>query len=542
MGRLDAAGASRRITPLYVSALLALAALFVFGQWMTQRSLADLEDAARRVNHSGRQRMLSQRIARSALLAGRGGDLRDRALRLLEADLLEIERGHRWLERDWGETGRTEPGIETRLRRCRAALEPLLAAGRDFARAPHGAPEVVADRAAHFLADMEDLVYAFEVVARLDVVRAKRSEFALMSAMLFILLAEGLFVFRPALAQLAHAVRAERDARDAIAAREAREAAILRAVPDLLVRVRADGRLEPWSQDGDPASLGPEAAIVRTEPHAQALREAAARVRETGAVAEVELDEADVDGRRDYVARLARTDADDVIAVISDVTAERALERAILDAGEQERVRLGQDLHDGLCQLLAGIRLLAHNAGTAPSPEAVKEIAGLLDDAVQQCRGMASSSFPIELESQGLGPAIEALASKVEVLARVSCSAQVDIPEGRIDDAAALQIYRIIQEAAFNASKHAQATEIRISAVSDERGLRVCVEDDGRGFPAAQERGSGMGLRTIRYRSRAIGASLRVTSRPRSGTVVECLLPWEKNGSAPGGENEWMPT
>jgi len=198
---------------------------------------------------------------------------------------------------------------------------------------------------------------------------------------------------------------------------------------------------------------------------------------------------------------------------------------------DRERERLSRELHDGLCQSLAGIaalgstlsKKLAANSDSAGSAMAA-EIATLLNESIIQARDLAHGLGPVGLNEAGLDGALETLALGVRHLFRVTCTFQCDRPCIRPRPEAASHIVRIAQEAVNNAIAHGKADRIEISLGSkDERGL-LSIKDNGVGMPEEAPT-EGIGLHTMAYRARIIGGSLEVRRRASHGTAVTCTFP-----------------
>ena len=176
-----------------------------------------------------------------------------------------------------------------------------------------------------------------------------------------------------------------------------------------------------------------------------------------------------------------------VIGIGIDVTDRRRLEQDILQISELEQRRIGQDLHDGLCQHLAGTELmtqiLEQRIARKSKPDAarVAAIAQHVREAISQTRLLARGLSPVVLESEGLMSALEELAASTAKMFRVTCEFCCVTPVLVHDHSKATHLYRIAQEATSNAIRHGKAKHIRISlqAVSDR--VRLEISDDGSG-------------------------------------------------------------
>ena len=214
-----------------------------------------------------------------------------------------------------------------------------------------------------------------------------------------------------------------------------------------------------------------------------------------------------------------------------DLTEQKRLEHQVQEVSEQEKRRIGQDLHDGLGQYLTGIafmsRLLQRKLAERGVPEAVdaEKIATLVNKTVFQARDLARGLCPVELENNGLHAALQDLSTTTEKLFNISCTVECD-PSVRIsDNNIALHLYRIAQEAINNAVKHGKAQHIVIGLARTSGTTSLVVQDDGVGFPKSDTRSNGIGLRVMNYRAGMIGASLTIGSQRSGGTIVSCHLP-----------------
>ena len=215
------------------------------------------------------------------------------------------------------------------------------------------------------------------------------------------------------------------------------------------------------------------------------------------------------------------------IFVLTDISSRKLMEKQIAEISEREQRRIGQDLHDGLCQELVSASLtcgvLTQQLKGMPQAETVKDLAALLDDCIAQARALARAFYPVRLEVDGLASALEELAATAERRSGIPCRF-VCGPRPRIHDhVAEVTLYRIAQEAVANAVKHSQASLITIGLETIEDELTLTVSDDGVGFPESI-RDNGMGLHMMRYRARVMGASLDIRPGPTSGTVVSCFF------------------
>jgi len=217
--------------------------------------------------------------------------------------------------------------------------------------------------------------------------------------------------------------------------------------------------------------------------------------------------------------------------IIRDLSERKALEEKILQISEEEQHRIGQDIHDDLCQQLAAIGCLAKVAhqqlakSGLPQADSLNEIVRLVTGANTRAREMSRGLMPVVLDSAGLMAALSELAQGTERIFRVSCPFRCELPVNVADNQIATQLFRIAQEAVANAIKHSQASRIEISLTQDAGCLVLCIRDNGIGIPDhAAGIHTGMGLLTMSHRARMIGGHLSATPDAFGGTVVRCVV------------------
>ena len=214
-----------------------------------------------------------------------------------------------------------------------------------------------------------------------------------------------------------------------------------------------------------------------------------------------------------------------------DITDRKRLEQEVLQITELEQRRMGQDLHDGICQHLAGIEMksqvLEQKLAKKDKTHSVQagQIASHVRDVIAQTRSLARGLSPFILESEGMVSALTELAANTEKLFQVKCSFTNTAKHVPSDIAVTTHLYRIAQEAVTNAIKHGKAKDVSItfSVKGDKAGLSIA--DNGRGFSGQPGTGKGMGLRIMRYRASIIGAALLTQSGSAGGVTILCFLP-----------------
>ena len=217
------------------------------------------------------------------------------------------------------------------------------------------------------------------------------------------------------------------------------------------------------------------------------------------------------------------------IAIRTDITERRRLQEEILSISEQEQRRIGQDLHDGICQQLAGIELMSQVLEQTLARKFKKhstqagQIAAHVRETITQTRMLAHGLCPVVLESEGLMSALQELAHATTKMFGVGCVFRCVRPVQVHDNATATHLYRIAQEAVSNAIKHGRATRIEVGLTAGSNRVFLAVKDNGVGISATPPR-TGAGLRIMQYRAGMIGGTLAVQREGAGGTTVACTV------------------
>jgi len=216
-----------------------------------------------------------------------------------------------------------------------------------------------------------------------------------------------------------------------------------------------------------------------------------------------------------------------------EIEQRRRAEKAILEVSNREQRRLGEDLHDGLCQMLAGLRLLSEqvkkqlSAKSAPEAKDVELIDAGLGDALAQADSLARGLYPVELETHGLMSALQELVDKIPKIYPVVCRFTCQQPVLIHDSTVATHLYRIAQEAVINAIKGGKAKRVTLRLRLRGSHVVLSIADNGIGFGKGQPR-QGMGLQMMNNRARMINATLKFHRLPSRGTMVLCAFQSEQ--------------
>jgi signal transduction histidine kinase len=242
-------------------------------------------------------------------------------------------------------------------------------------------------------------------------------------------------------------------------------------------------------------------------------------------------------------------------AILRDLTVRKQLQAHILEIATEEQTRIGQELHDGTQQELAGLALFAgaiheclENATCQSHPatdpeyclvqraelQRAKELLAKLQQGLQQSslnvQTLAHGILPVQVDARGLNAALTELAASANHPGKIDCQVEF-LGTGTItNNAVATQLYRIAQESLHNSLKHGRADKIRISLFQSATQVLLEIQDNGTGIdlgamPRSSGKRQGFGLRIMSYRASILGGELQVLRNEGRGTTVRCSIP-----------------
>ncbi len=212
-----------------------------------------------------------------------------------------------------------------------------------------------------------------------------------------------------------------------------------------------------------------------------------------------------------------------------EIQRRKGLESEILEISDRDQQRIGQELHDGLCQHLTAVAFMTRAVALrlrnhrVIEVEDLEKISGLVNEAAIDARDIARGLHTAEIDSARLIPALQDLVSRE--IWKTPCRLEVKTELDFHDDAVASHVYRLLREAVINAHKHARAKEIVVEIRRSNSGIVFSVTDDGVGIHAGANNSNGLGFHIMNYRARSIGARLEIKDRQRGGTRVALYLP-----------------
>lgn len=209
----------------------------------------------------------------------------------------------------------------------------------------------------------------------------------------------------------------------------------------------------------------------------------------------------------------------------------RRLSQQLVKAQEDERRALSRELHDQVGQQVTALRVEIANLGRIPPEERdtftdhLKEAKSLAEQTMKTVRDLAMGLRPSILDDFGLGPAIEWQAREFARRTGVPANVEIQGSLNGLTESDRTSLFRIVQEALTNITKHASASEIHILLSATEQGVMLRVEDNGKGMDPMDARGRGLGLVGIEERAREMGAGFALNSQPGQGTAIEISIP-----------------
>lgn len=231
-------------------------------------------------------------------------------------------------------------------------------------------------------------------------------------------------------------------------------------------------------------------------------------------------------------------------SVAQRLAAERSVEitrlRFGMEARERERTRWAREIHDETVQGLGALRLKLANArdlgDEVALSAAVDTVLEGLGEEIDGLRHLITELRPAALDDLGLVPALEALARRAQAIDGLEIRTDIDLGDDdrRLDPELESTLYRIVQEALTNVSRHAKATSAVISIAEHDGTVTATVTDDGEGLPSdgatrartpEEELKGGFGVSGMRERAELVGGELELVSVPEGGATMRLTVP-----------------
>jgi signal transduction histidine kinase len=221
----------------------------------------------------------------------------------------------------------------------------------------------------------------------------------------------------------------------------------------------------------------------------------------------------------------------------------RLLSGQIRTAQEQERKYLSRELHDQVGQMLTGLRMeLASIARIHADSESeissrIARAKGTVEQTLRVVRNIAMLLRPSMLDDLGLEPALSWLLKEAARSTGFEVHADIDPAADKLPDVHRTCIYRVVQEALTNASRHSGAQKVEVALRRDRGVVMGMIVDDGCGFERSAQRGRGLGLLGIEERVRELGGTIRIESSRGDGTYIEFRLPCPESAEIDDDKN-----
>jgi PAS domain S-box-containing protein len=211
--------------------------------------------------------------------------------------------------------------------------------------------------------------------------------------------------------------------------------------------------------------------------------------------------------------------------IVRDVTDQKraeevlsAVNRRLIDAQEQERAKIGRELHDDIGQQLALLtwKLAEHS----------EELEKQASEIAENVQSLSRELHPARIEMLGLAAAVKALCREFAQQKKVQIGVEThDVPRD-LPSNVSISLFRIAQEALHNAAKHSGVQEFNVRLSTAEHRIDLVVSDQGAGFDVeASKTTEGIGLITMRERVKLVGGELLVESQPGQGTTIRARVP-----------------
>ncbi len=207
---------------------------------------------------------------------------------------------------------------------------------------------------------------------------------------------------------------------------------------------------------------------------------------------------------------------------------------AVVEAEENERKRIGSDLHDGIGQMMSSAMMNLSAIETEifftdnRYREQFNKVIKLVSESCKEIRTISHNMMPNAIFEAGFTNAVRTFLYNVENTS-LTVNSYFNLHDDSIDRNTKAILYRVIQELVNNVVKHAEATQLDISIVQEDEIINVIIEDNGKGFSFNElENNDGIGLKNIQSRIAFLRGNVEWDSRINNGTVVSIHVPYTK--------------
>lgn len=585
-----------RLKRLYLIALGAIAISLITSQILIRQYLADQEDDSRLVNVAGRQRMLSQKLSKEALILSLSpADFERKAMEdTLLATKTAWETAHLALQfgdKKLGLNPGNSPEIMKMFEGIQASFDTIvintnsliqLSRANSDSLHLHLPVVKILDSSKKFLSKMEEIVNRYDFEAKEKVESLKRLELIITLFTLLILVAEFFIIFWPSAkamrASIHELMEAEKKAikmaQDADFLSQAKEKSVreLRALSQAMDQILLFARISP---DGHITHIGDRFAkllkfqkfnqnakfseVLTVQENEQlTIDRIISENKKSGWQGELK---ATTPGGQDLWLDFSMIpffsgEKSELIIICLDITKRKeaqlevaqltkesfeekmlqqnAISRQIIENQENEQNRIAKDIHDGIGQMLTGLKYLLESVDLSEGEKAQHKLEKLKELTTNIIKGVRTATFnltPPELKDYGIVPALTELTQELSKLTGkdIILMNKSDFNR-RLDSLVEINLYRITQEAINNAIKYAESTLILVTISHSEKILSITIDDNGKGFDKKllkpkPDKNGGMGLTFMQERIKYINGRLFINSSPQKGTKVTLNIP-----------------
>ncbi len=346
------------------------------------------------------------------------------------------------------------------------------------------------------------------------------------------------------------AIEAQRS-EEALRRSEERNRATLRAIPDLIFLLSAEGDYLDCHARPEQLLLPPSQLIgknirdVLPRDLAERFAEVCWKVAKIDEPQVMEYELTVGGRRRDSEARIVRAGNNTVLVLVRDITerkhAEKELRRnseqirelasKLLTAQEEERNRIARELHDDVLQRVAALSIYLGNLKrSVPEPQdrIVQELANLqrlTTTLADDIRALSHQLHPAVFKDSGVLPALRSFTTQFSRLEGVEVNLSIPNRHDQISQGVGTCIYRVVQESLRNIEKHSGAKRADVTLAIENDEVRLTVSDNGRGFDVQSARGKGLGIISMEERVRLCQGRLEIASAPNAGTILSAQFP-----------------
>jgi signal transduction histidine kinase len=466
---------TQRLTRLYILALTAVAVLSIVGQILIQESLKDTLNDAHVVNIAGRQRMLSQRLSKMAILLTNTDRFSDEA---------------RFYQKDFGETlalwgkchegllnGKLEAEREVAVKNSPKINQMLIELNPVFLKIKTQLELILTNKAFNkkqvlseilanerlFLNKMDLIVFQYDLESHERVNRVRSIELFLFALTISILFLEGLLIFKPL-------------------------AAYIKEVISKLISSE-----EALQQKNQELSISNQKLIEMQRDLVKITEEKYELVRQE----------------------------------------DNVRSSALMEGQEEERRRLSRELHDGIGQMLTGLRLHSEKLKDLPfandkQRKTFEEHSKLIEETIEATRMVSFNLMPPILTDFGLGAAIRLLTEYTSQTSSIQVTFESNYGQTRLNSNLEVNLYRIAQEALNNIVKHSKATEAKVVLKKGKSEVELNISDNGVGFDEKsikKETTINNGLSNMQTRVRLLGGKMTIQAKSTKGTQITVKIP-----------------